>query len=460
MKLQRLLLLLFASCLTLVANAQEVTQGLKLPRLTTAERDLIQKQGDPANSFARGQVIFNLDNACLEFWNSTEWVSLCDKGGGEITPRIPDFPEDLSGDYRLSGKTCFDVKRENDDINDCMPLSVRIDDFASEFSFTYTFSGTESYSDLTFYVTDNAKLVASTSPAGDVFTITFKNDINSLATGTDKTTAKKLTVVAAYKNNIGEDKLVSLEVSVQDCSCGCSVKTVDGGWLTFLCYNLGADKTMTIDQQMAYSSPVCESCSSGQGVDSTVYGGLYQWGRNTDGHQKRTSGMTSDLATTDTPGHSNFITTPGLWDWRTPQNDNLWQPSTGINNPCPAGYRVPTQEEWASIVSGGTTNLSVSGGGTTGTSGNKWTYNMSGTRGFKISPDNGTTTTLFLPTAGYRYSNAGALGYVGTFGFYWASTVQDMESVSYALAFTNTNVNPANYDGRSAGYSVRCVAEN
>ena len=90
MKLKRQLLVMVAFCFAIMgANAQEVAQGVKLPRLTTAERDLIQKEGDPANPFARGQVIFNLDNACLEFWNSTEWVSLCDK----TTHDLPIQPE-------------------------------------------------------------------------------------------------------------------------------------------------------------------------------------------------------------------------------------------------------------------------------------------------------------------------------------------------------------------------------
>ena len=33
------------------------------------------------------------------------------------------------------------------------------------------------------------------------------------------------------------------------------------------------------------------------------------------------------------------------YDWRSPQNDNLWQGVNGINNPCPSGYRIPTEAE-------------------------------------------------------------------------------------------------------------------
>ena len=81
-------------------------------------------------------------------------------------------------------------------------------------------------------------------------------------------------------------------------------------------------------------------------TDAASYGDLYQWGRCSDGHEKRTSGPTTTLSSTDTPGHGDFITTSAAPnDWRNPQNDNLWQGVAGTNNPCPAGYRIPTEAE-------------------------------------------------------------------------------------------------------------------
>ena len=77
--------------------------------------------------------------------------------------------------------------------------------------------------------------------------------------------------------------------------------------------------------------------------DPAAYGDLYQWGRLQDGHEQRNS-LTSDIKSdSDTPGHGKFIT--GLFDWREPSNNNLWQDS-GINNPCPDGFKVPTADEW------------------------------------------------------------------------------------------------------------------
>lgn len=81
--------------------------------------------------------------------------------------------------------------------------------------------------------------------------------------------------------------------------------------------------------------------------DANAYGDLYQWGRGADGHQIRTSNTTETLSSSDTPGHGDFIinaSTP--FDWRVPQNDNLWQGVDGVNNPCPAGTRLPTEAEF------------------------------------------------------------------------------------------------------------------
>ncbi len=90
------------------------------------------------------------------------------------------------------------------------------------------------------------------------------------------------------------------------------------------------------------ASQVAESSN-----DANAYGDLYQWGRGTDGHEKRTSGTTSKLSDRDIPGHDNFITTGSSpYDWRSPQNDNLWQSIDRTNKPCPGGYRLPTEAEW------------------------------------------------------------------------------------------------------------------
>lgn len=93
-------------------------------------------------------------------------------------------------------------------------------------------------------------------------------------------------------------------------------------------------------------------------TDAEAYGSFFQWGRRADGHQcfhrYTGDGVTTSVnspigatVNTDIPATSVFIrvnTAPS--DWRNPQNTNLWQGINGINNPCPIGYRVPSDAEW------------------------------------------------------------------------------------------------------------------
>lgn len=65
-------------------------------------------------------------------------------------------------------------------------------------------------------------------------------------------------------------------------------------------------------------------------TDSLAYGDLYQWGRLRDGHEKRNSGTTTVLSTTDVPGHGDFILAQ---NWRSPSNNKLWQGVGGVNLP-------------------------------------------------------------------------------------------------------------------------------
>jgi len=118
-------------------------------------------------------------------------------------------------------------------------------------------------------------------------------------------------------------------------------------------------------------------------TDTDAYGNLYQWDRAADGHESRTSGSTSATDATDAPGHTDFST--GSSDWRTTQNDNLWQGVNGVNNPCPTGYRVPTEAEITGLV---ITNTATA-----------------------------FSSLLKLPLAGYRNSNNSLLANLGVFGY-------------------------------------------
>jgi hypothetical protein len=191
------------------------------------------------------------------------------------------------------------------------------------------------------------------------------------------------------------------------------VPVVTSAGQTWMALNLGAS-------QVATSS-----------ADPAAYGTLYQWGRFGDGHEYRSSLTTTELSNTDAPGHGSFIkSTFPPYDWRTKQNDNLWQGESGINNPCPPGFRLPTDTEL------NTERLS-------------WSSNDS--VGALASP-------LKLVPAGYRNGYTGGIEQVGTFGFYWSSTVNDQLKMSGYL-IVNFIDSYTSYTRRSSGFSVRCIKD-
>ena len=181
--------------------------------------------------------------------------------------------------------------------------------------------------------------------------------------------------------------------------------------LTWMDRNLGAS-------QVATSS-----------TDQNAYGDLYQWGRRADGHQCRTSPTTATLSSVNQPVHGNFIIiNSGNYDWRSPQNTNLWQGVNGVNNPCPSGYRLPTETEL--------NNECLSWGSNNGS-------------GAFAAP-------LKWTLAGYRNNSNGSLSSVGTSGYYWSSTVSG--TFSRGLLFLSSGANMGN-GYRARGFTVRCVKE-
>jgi hypothetical protein len=151
---------------------------------------------------------------------------------------------------------------------------------------------------------------------------------------------------------------------------------------------------------------------------------LYQWGRLKDGHQCRTSSTTATTSTTDVPGNATFITSGG--NWRTTQNDNLWQGVSGVNNPCPSGYRLPTETEAdAERASWSTQNLA----------------------GAFASP-------LKFPSAGLRNGPNGLVSNGGSDGLYWSSTVSGTDSRDFGFDSGATGFNTHN---RARGHSIRCI---
>ena len=176
-------------------------------------------------------------------------------------------------------------------------------------------------------------------------------------------------------------------------------------------------------------------------TDADSYGDLYQWGRNTDGHQIRTSITASSQVVSGAEGTSFII---GFSDWLTVQDDTRWNSETEAapvkvtaNDPCPTGFRVPTETELEAERNNGGTGF--------------W-----GTGSAQNNPAGAYNSPLKLPVAGYRLSSTGALTNVGSNGRYWSSTVSG--TFARYLNFYSSSAGLSSLS-RANGFSVRCIKE-
>jgi len=193
----------------------------------------------------------------------------------------------------------------------------------------------------------------------------------------------------------------------------------------WLANNLGADYTNLSSSSFSLTG---QATSDG---DSHAYGSLFQWGRNSDGHELRSSGYgtTTTLSGTDTPGHALFIiNSSSPYDWRSPQNDNLWQGVSGTNNPCPSGFRIPTIAELAALcTAAGITNRS-----------------------------DAASSNLKFTAAGDRSTYDGIIYGPGNQGYYWSVSLAGtgVGIRTFFYSFTNTGS-----IARAFGCSVRCIKD-
>jgi hypothetical protein len=199
---------------------------------------------------------------------------------------------------------------------------------------------------------------------------------------------------------------------------------------------VGANGKCWLDRNLGASRVAVSS------TDHLGYGDLFQWGRAADGHQSITwsnssSGVvgttTTTLSNTDIPGYGNFIRSSGttsspFGDWRSPQNANLWQGVNGINNPCPSGWRVPTQAELsAELLSWGSSNAA----------------------GAMASP-------LKLPLVGTRNFGGGQIQNAGITTSYWSSTVSGTSTNALSIISSGSSIRAS---VRAAGFPVRCIKD-
>jgi hypothetical protein len=373
-------------------------RGLLLPRLTSAERSAIV-------SPAEGLVIYNTTEGCVEInlgsSASPDWNCLL-----AITGRV----ESLNCDAAVLPGTLIE--------------GVAVSGIS--ISIPYTGGNGNHY---------NAQSISSTGVTG----LTATRIAGVLADGNGSLTYKITGTpsgagTASFALSIGgQSCTLNLTVSVPAPGSGCGAYVASGVWKEFMCHNLGANTS-------AY--PFTPSWE--------LNGNYYQWGRNPacfgrDGEDAANPCSSPVYGVAAPWGNTTFNDNAGaITGWNTTfAPSGAWSDgSKTVNDPCPAGWRVPTAAQLTGLV-----NNEL----------NPW---MSvGT--WEISSTNYSAGIifgqyLFLPAAGGRGGGGdGSVMFRGRLGYYWSST----ESGNAQFLYFDSGGVHMGADTPLGGFSLRCIAE-
>ncbi|MYY27380.1 FISUMP domain-containing protein [Elizabethkingia anophelis] len=227
-------------------------------------------------------------------------------------------------------------------------------------------------------------------------------------------TTKTISLPNAFK--ITPENKSNLTINLRKCGAYTGPNTDPSNFKEFMCQNLGA--TSGVDP----FSP-----------EAGNHGAKYQWGAQT-GETGRYISQADDQASSGAISGWNTTAKPnGSWS----------DTSKTANDPCPSGYRVPTNAQWQAVLDNNTVERVGS-----------WSDGNYTTALYFRSPSN--QRTLMLPAAGSRLYSDGSLGYRGYLGYYWSSS--EATSNAYDLYFISSSVTVGN-GTRARGFSVRCIAE-
>ena len=171
-------------------------------------------------------------------------------------------------------------------------------------------------------------------------------------------------------------------------------------------------------------------------------------------------------ANTNVDAPNTFATQPDMytqfyqWNretaWATTGTVSGWN-STGDTsvtwtvNPCPAGWRLPRQPEYAALHNSGNTWANAR------TRGNTLAGYFYGPAHATCSLPSNMVGCIFMSAAGARRSADGAVSYRNTHGTYWMNQSSANGVYGYGLYFLNTGSDAAMTHDKADGFTIRCV---
>ncbi|MDR2086558.1 MAG: fibrobacter succinogenes major paralogous domain-containing protein, partial [Dysgonamonadaceae bacterium] len=383
----------------------------------------------PANTYKVKVEASNIYSASAKA-TSNEVTVYVTNGGG--------VPSSLYGiNYDVLGAPCYDVKRSSTEPES--GYTARADSFASGYAKTYIFDYKVVYSDLQVSCEDPHGLVdrivqpvnksSSTAPGKEPFTVVFKSGVKSSVPVSGRDTVKLL-----ISYNVGSDTKFAIRyIRVQDAACHCPARIdrLSDRWLTFACHNLGGE-------DITFATP--------QPLTRAHHGDWYRFGA-------AVASLTNVAANDGFSNVSEWENKPIFntrdYDWPNTSID-----ANGVGNPCPAGWRLPTEPELIAAISKNPYNISITPENNSLTRYGTWSDSDSDKTNYSAYLKVG--DYLYLPAAGQRQSGIGTLNSRGRNGDYWSSSHSN--TAGYLFIFDGVSTHEVRNVVRGAGCSVRCVA--